>query len=247
MGLNQHFILFNQLPLIYGRVPKVANTSIKASLSRLLQTPPEPGVRSTTDAFWVKSTHGETSLITPLEARLRRGSHFSFSFVRNPFDRLISAYNNKVLELEDVTRPMQEMGLRHNMPFPEFLEQTVNTEDEKLDVHLLPQVSILCVDGQLIPSFVGQMEQMSTHWQALQDWLRRERLPELGGLPEKNVRRGDDRSDLKQYYADPATVRMVQNRYGDDIALFYGNLSTDQLISGEALPSLPPIDPFYPI
>ena len=247
MGLNQHFILFNQLPLIYGRVPKVANTSIKASLSRLLKKPPEQGVRSTTDVFWIKSTHGETSLITPREARSRRGSHFSFSFVRNPFDRLVSAYNNKVLELEDVTRPMQEMGLRHNMPFAEFLEQTVSTEDDKLDVHLLPQVSILCVDNQLIPSFVGQMEQMTDHWQVLQTWLRRERLPALGGLPEKNVRRGDDRSDLKQYYADPATVRMVEERYGKDIAMFYAGVSTDQLISGEALPSAAPRTPFLPI
>ena len=247
MGLNQHFILFNQLPLIYGRVPKVANTSIKASLSRLLKTPPEQGVRSTTDVFWIKSTHGETSLITPLEARSHRGTHFSFSFVRNPFDRLVSAYNNKVLELDDVTRPMQEMGLRHNMPFAEFLEQTVSTDDEKLDVHLLPQARILCVDGQLIPSFVGQMEQMRSHWQTLQNWLRRERLPELGEIPEKNVRRGDDHSDLKQYYADPATVRMVEERYGEDIALFYNGFSSEQLISGDALPFTEPKSPLLPI
>ena len=247
MGLNQHFILFNQLPLIYGRVPKVANTSIKASLSRLLKTPPEQGIRSTTDAFWIKSTNGETSLITPREARSYRGTHFSFSFVRNPFDRLVSAYNNKVLELDDVTRPMQEMGLRHNMPFAEFLEQTVNTEDDKLDVHLLPQTSILCVDGKLIPSFVGQMEQMRSHWQVLQNWLRRERLPEPGEIPEKNVRRGDDHSDLKQYYSDPATVRMVEQRYGNDIAQFYGSFSSKELTSGEALPSSEPKMTFLPL
>ena len=108
------------------------------------QNTPGAGIRSTTDAFWIKSTNGETSLITPREARSYRGTHFSFSFVRNPFDRLVSAYNNKVLELDDVTRPMQEMGLRHNMPFAEFLEQTVNTEDDKLDVHLLTNQHSLC-------------------------------------------------------------------------------------------------------
>ena len=246
MGSNQHFILFKQLPLIYGRVPKVANTSIKASLSRLLKTPPEQGVRSTTDAFWIKSTHDETSLITPAEARSRRGSHFSFSFVRNPFDRLVSAYNNKVLELEDVTRPMQEMGLRHNMPFAEFLECVVKTPDAELMCTCCrkPASSALTVNS---PSFVGQMEQMQTHWQSLQSWLRRERLPELGGLPEKNVRRGDDRSDLPRYFADPAMVRLVQQRYGDDIDLFYGYLSIEQLISGEPLPPSEAMTPFLPI
>ena len=126
MSSQHHFILFNQLPLIYGRVPKVANTSIKAALHRLLQQAPEKGARSTTDAFWSKSTHGETRLISPREARSLRGSHFSFSFVRNPFDRLVSAYNNKVLELDDVTGPMHAMGLRHDMPFGEFLHRVVD-------------------------------------------------------------------------------------------------------------------------
>ena len=134
MSSHHHFILFNQLPLIYGRVPKVANTSIKAALHRLLQQPPEQGARSTTDAFWSKSTHGETRLISPQEARSLRGSHFSFSFVRNPFDRLVSAYNNKVLELEDVTGPMHAMGLRHDMPFAECLPRVVETPDEQMDV-----------------------------------------------------------------------------------------------------------------
>ena len=195
MNSSPHFILFEQLPLLYGRVPKVANTSIKATLSRLLKAPPEEGVRSTTDAFWSKSTHGETRLITPTQARSFRGTHFSFSFVRNPFDRLVSAYNNKILELDDVTKPMQEMGLRHKMPFEEFLEQIVSTQDDQLDVHLLPQTNILCIDGELIPSFVGQIEQINLHWNELQSWLRREGLPELGSLPQKNMRRGDDRSD----------------------------------------------------
>ena len=246
MSSNHHFILFNQLPLIYGRVPKVANTSIKAALHRLLQQPPEQGARSTTDAFWSKSTHGETRLISPQEARSLRGSHFSFSFVRNPFDRLVSAYNNKVLELEDVTGPMHAMGLRHDMPFAEFLQRVVETPDEQMDVHLLPQASMLCVDGQLIPSFVGQMEQMAMHWKALQVWLRRERLPELGSIPSKNVRRGDDRDDLRQLFSDPGLVRLVEDRYADDLATFYPTRSIQELISGESLSACPPQEPFVP-
>ena len=243
MSSQHHFILFNQLPLIYGRVPKVANTSIKAALHRLLQQAPEKGARSTTDAFWSKSTHGETRLISPREARSLRGSHFSFSFVRNPFDRLVSAYNNKVLELDDVTGPMHAMGLRHDMPFGEFLHRVVETPDEQMDVHLLPQTSILCVDGKLIPSFVGQMEQMQSHWVSLQQRLRRERLPNLGEIPSKNVRRGDKRDDLRELFSDPGLVHLVIERYGDDISTFYSKSDVQQLISGEPLPLYPPIEP----
>ena len=77
-----------------------------------------------------------------------RGTHFSFSFVRNPFDRLVSAYNNKILELDEVPGPMQKMGLTHAMPFNDFLDVVADTSDEALDVHLLPQSSILCLDQQ---------------------------------------------------------------------------------------------------
>ena len=41
---DRHFIRFRDLPLLYGRVPKVANSSIKAALCRLLSTPPQEGV-----------------------------------------------------------------------------------------------------------------------------------------------------------------------------------------------------------
>ena len=43
MSKTEHFILFDKLPLIYGRVPKVANTSIKATLSSYFNNPPRKG------------------------------------------------------------------------------------------------------------------------------------------------------------------------------------------------------------
>ena len=115
---ERHFIQFRDLPLLYGRVPKVANSSIKASLSRLLTQNPEQGLRTTSDAFWSKATKGETCMVNNHTARMCRGTHFCFSFVRNPFDRLVSAYNNKILELDEVPAPMQAMGLWRGMPLP---------------------------------------------------------------------------------------------------------------------------------
>ena len=228
----KHFIRFRDLPLLYGRVPKVANSSIKASLSRLLTQEPEPGFRTTSDAFWSKGTHGETSMIDNHSARMCRGTHFSFSFVRNPFDRLVSAYNNKILELDDVPGPMQAMGLSHGMAFSDFLECIAGTMDAAIDVHLRPQSSILCLDGQLIPSFIGRLETMETDWQRLETRLKQERLPPLGHLPEKNRRRGDDHTDVSQYFADSGLVQLVVDRYRDDLELFYSDVDLQQLSRG---------------
>jgi Sulfotransferase family. len=94
---DHHFICFRSLPLLYGRVPKVANSSIKAALSRLIDLPSTKGVRTTADSFWMDGTEGQTSMVNNTTARMCRGKHFCFSFVRNPFDRQGSAYNNKIL------------------------------------------------------------------------------------------------------------------------------------------------------
>lgn len=228
-----NFILFKNLPLLYGRVPKVANSSIKASLSRLLKTAPQEGIRTTSDNFWKTGTKGETSMLSNHEARMLRGTHFSFSFVRNPFDRLVSAYNNKLLELATIPERMKAMGLRHSMPFGDFLEVVASTRDDDLDVHLLPQSSILCLNGELIPNFIGHLETMQEDWIKLQQELSREGLPKLGRLPEKNVRRNSDHRDVPRYFQDPSLVRLVSERYGNDLSIFYGNHSNEQLIKGD--------------
>lgn len=227
---ERHFIQFRDLPLLYGRVPKVANSSIKASLSRLLTQNPEQGLRTTSDAFWSKGTNGETCMVNNHTARMCRGTHFCFSFVRNPFDRLVSAYNNKILELDEVPGPMQAMGLWHNMAFAQFLEQVNSTPDQEIDIHLLPQTSILCLDEQIIPGFIGRIEHMNQDWKALQQQLQREGLPSLGDLPQKNRRRAEDRTDVSQYFHDSGLKNLVLQRYEQDLKVFYGEISIDQLV-----------------
>jgi len=231
--LGEHFILFNRLPLIYGRVPKVANSSVKAALTRLLEQPPEEGYRSTADMLWRKGTHGETQMINAADALERRSSHFCFSFVRNPFDRLVSAYNNKLVENNHISTTMQRMGLELGMPFDTFLEIVSATADADLDVHLLPQSSILCIGSTPVPRFIGKLEAMADHWQRLGRRMRQAGLPVLRKLPSKNVRRGGDR-DLRDYFKTDKLITMALSRYRDDVELFYSDHNVDCLIQGKA-------------
>ena len=224
-----HFICFRDIPLLYGRVPKVANSSIKAALCRLLKSKKNEGDRTTSDNYWRTKTEGETFMVSSHRARMSRGTHFCFSFVRNPFDRIISAYNNKIIELKETPAPMQSMGLFHSMPFGLFLEVIASTSDENLDIHLLPQSKIICLDGQLIPNFVGHLETIDDDWNTLQKTLRRERLPSLGKLPGKNVRRSPDKQDIQNYFEDSGFIRIITDRYGEDIERFYGNKRIEEL------------------
>ena len=237
---SRHFILFKDIPLMYGRVPKVANSSIKASLCKILKQQPDGGLKSTADRFWTQYTHGETELITPRQARKLRKSYFSFSFVRNPFDRLVAAYNNKVLENDDVPQPMKNMGIYHGMPFSEFIKVTCKSDPSQLDNHIRPQSDMLIVNGKLVPKFVGRMEHMDDHWRFLRRRMRLEKLPTLGGLPKKNVRR-DNRNDILDSFSSQSLIDCVLERYEEDFKRFYNKYTTDQLLKGEPLENYKPI------
>ena len=237
---ERHFILFRDIPLMYARVPKVANSSIKASLRRLLKEAPDGDIKTTGDRFWKQHTHGETKLITPQQARRLRSTHFSFSFVRNPFDRLVAAYNNKILEIDEVPRPMRRMGLRHNMPFPQFIDTICRCNPEELDNHVKPQSDMLLAGDILVPKFVGRMEHINEHWRALRRRMRRENLPTLGKLPSKNVRR-KGREDILNRFNTTDLIDTVLERYSQDFERFYAAYSVDELLKGDQLIKQPPL------
>jgi hypothetical protein len=239
--LQEHYILFERIPLIYARVPKVANSSVKAALTRLLEQPPEEGYRTTADVMWRRGTHGETRMVDARAARERRSSHFIFSFVRNPFDRLVSAYNNKLVENDHLSTAMQRMGLERHMPFERFLDVLAATQDADLDVHLLPQSAILCVDGAPVPGFIGRMEAMADHWQLLRRRMRQFGLPALGRLPSKNVRRAGD-TDLSGHFCHPRLVELALQRYRQDVELFYGDQDLERLAAGQLSAVSPPLE-----
>ena len=236
----RHFILFRDIPLMYGRVPKVANSSIKASLCKLLDQRPDGGIKTTADRFWRETTHGETELITPLQARKLRSTHFSFSFVRNPFDRLVAAYNNKILEIADVPLPMKGMGLRHGMAFDDFIHGVCGADPEIMDNHVRPQSDMLLFEGKMVPKYVGRMEHMVGHWRRLRRRMKLEGLPTLGELPSKNVRR-DGRSDIRTHFHSTNLIDTVLERYENDFLAFYKDYSVDDLLDGDQLKKLPPL------
>ena len=240
MAQPHHFIRIKTCKLLYGRVPKAANSSIKAALCRLLRERPPKGTKTTSDKFWQHETNNETELITLRKARKYRHSHFSFSFVRNPFDRLIAAYNNKVIEIEQPPLPMQHMGIHHNMSFESFLDVLIDTPIQRYDVHVLPQSHLLCLGRQVIPKFVGRVEQIDEHWDILRNILLREGIHVMESLPQKNVRRSEKNS-LKEYFHNDSLISKALQLYGDDVNLFYNDTSIDNLINNAPLPQITPL------
>jgi len=242
MSRTRHFIHIKGSNLLYGRVPKVANSSIKSVLCRLLEQKPVRSIKTTSDRFWRECTHEQTELLTANQARKLRHSHYSFSFVRNPFDRLIAAYNNKVIEIDDPPLPMRRMGIVHNMPFDDFLGVLARASLEDYDVHLMPQHHILQSGERLVPKFIGRMEQMNDHWKILRKRMLRRGVRLAKALPEKNVRRSGGRS-LTPYFNNARLIDQFLEIYGQDVKLFYSDVSIDTLIANASIPTIRPLKP----
>jgi hypothetical protein len=160
MAQPHHFIRIKTCKLLYGRVPKAANSSIKAALCRLLSERPPKGTKTTSDKFWQHETNNETELITLRKARKYRSSHFSFSFVRNPFDRLIAAYNNKVIEIEHPPLPMQNMGIHHDMSFESFLDVLIDTPYSVMTFTSYRKVTCYAWDDKLFQNLLDESNKL---------------------------------------------------------------------------------------
>ena len=239
MTRTHHFIHFKKIKLLYGRVPKVANTSIKHALCSLLTEKPTQGMKTTSDKFWRDFTNNETELLSPLQARKLRKTHFSFTFVRNPFDRLVAAYNNKVIEIENPPSPMQKMGIQHGISFEEFIEIIASNKSEDFDVHIMPQSEILCAGNKLVPKCVGRIEEINLHWGYLRKRMKTYDIKLRKTLPHKNSRRAEKKS-LREYFYSSKIINKVVSAYGDDLRIFYPEVSIDDLIENKPLNSIRP-------
>jgi len=132
------FIHIKRYSLVYARVPKVANSSIKTCLARLVNVTPVEDLKPTNDRFWRECTNGEAELLGGRAYAARFDEFFSFSFIREPRDRLLSCYVNKIVA-NGATGGFEPRGYRADMSFDDFVAHTCSLEVREMDVHTQPQ------------------------------------------------------------------------------------------------------------
>ena len=90
----------------------------------------------------------------------------TFAFTRNPYDRVVSAWRNKVRGRTDADREaalfVHNPGLRPGMPLDAFVEWLGENLDERPDKHWRRQVDYLVDEhGQLCVDYVGKVESLA--------------------------------------------------------------------------------------
>jgi hypothetical protein len=139
---------------------------------------------------------------------------FKFAFIRNPWDRLVSAYGHYQRERQDILT-------RHNLEsFSHFVDFVLTTPAERAPRSALmraiqrPQLeSLIGLRGELLVDFIGRYESLAEDFH---DVAGRLSLP-TNELPHK--RRGTSRRDYRECYTVELAER-VGEHYADDLAAF---------------------------
>ena len=224
---SSHVIALHDYCAIYMAVPKVANSSLKTAVWHLMpediQALPQTGRKQRT----IYTVHREAMF----KSRLRLYKHqvtkypgyFVFAFVRNPWDRLLSCYKDKIgfgAIMEDgryndpKTRSLHlGRGFQKDMSFETFVKAVVGTPDKKANRHFRSQHTFLTDRaGNLLPSYLGRFERLQRDFAEVMERIGASHVT----LP--HVRRSQD-ADYRSYY-DASMRDAVASRYARDIELF---------------------------
>lgn len=139
------------------------------------------------------------------------GQYYSFAFVRNPWDRLHSAY--EFLRGGGMLPADAEFARRVLLPYPDFrtfVQGWVTPESVRSWLHFVPQVEFLKNEHGAIPlSFIGRYERLHEDYEHV-----RTRLGFGGPLAERN--RTANRTPWRDAY-DAETAAIVGRAYAEDI------------------------------
>ncbi len=194
----------------YVQVHKVATTSMRAALAAFAAGADEIDPAKTYDLEKAAVARYELNAF-PAEIRRISRERFTFAFVRNPLDRLYSAWVNKVASpLDDSVNLFSRHGISLDASFPEFVERVARLSDARCDTHLRSQHLFISDKGGLVVDHLGRFETLERDWDQL-----RERFG-FPSLPKRNVSQGGSYEDAYT----PEVARLVADRYRHDIELF---------------------------
>ena len=147
-------------------------------------------------------------------------SVFRFVFVRNPWARLVSCYQNRVVQMR--LRPRISMGFIisyphipfNRMSFADFVRFVCRVPDDLCDPHFRPQLAYFNLQEV---DFIGRVEQFSDDLSYVIKHL---------GLDDKFLKwcyKAKNKTSMEKHYTefyDEKTRRLVAEKYKSDIAQF---------------------------
>lgn len=179
---------------IFFHVPKTAGVSISRALFGSLA-----------------AGHIDIATAKLVFGTYRFDRYFKFCFVRNPWDRLVSAFVYlRGGGMEANITPWAELHIASHT-FESFVREELNQAQVLEERHLRPQHSYVCERGDVAVDFVGRFENLESDYRQVAEHLDIE-----AELPKLNM---TQRDDYRVYY-NLETRSIVEDVYSRDIEIF---------------------------
>lgn len=141
--------------------------------------------------------------------------YYSFGMVRNPWDRVVSAYEylHKLGMNASDAQFGREILSRYNN-FTEFVERWLTPCNILKQVHFFPQHFFLCnLKGELLVNYVGRFEQIEESFKHISSKMN------LNNASLKKLNKSKRLDSYRNYYNEN-TREVVASCYAQDIKLF---------------------------
>jgi hypothetical protein len=142
--------------------------------------------------------------------------YFKFTFVRNPWDRLVSAFQFLIKGgTNKVDRAWSARNLARIPDFDTFVRGWVNRKNVNSWKHFVPQYKFVCEPRSEVPKvdFIGYFECLAEDFAYIQ-----QKIGSNSDLKHLNKTEGA-KKDYRDYYTD-ATRKIVEDVYAEDIRIF---------------------------
>ncbi|XP_061855647.1 carbohydrate sulfotransferase 14 [Colius striatus] len=223
----RHLLVSDKYRFLYCYVPKVACSNWKRVLKVL------GGALRSVDAKGKMDHKSDLVFLAdmePAEISYRLNNYYKFLFVRNPMERLLSAYRNKFGEikeyqqrygLEIVRRYRQGGGgsAGDDVTFSEFLRYLLDEEAERMNEHWMP-IYNLCQPCAVAYDFIGSYERLEADADYV---LRRVRSPPSVRFPRRQPWYKPVTAETLHYYLCGTQRRLLADllpKYILDFSLF---------------------------
>jgi hypothetical protein len=204
---TENNIVLHRYKVVYFTIPKVASSSLKKVCRELLSENEENNYSVHKFSF---------PFATKDEIYENYQDYFKFAFVRDPWDRLVSCYFNKIhSKNEGVANTLKRYHkFWGGMTFEDFVKNVCEIEDRDANNHFKPQHLFLTDNKERwLPDFVGKLENIDKNLQYIH---------QKTGIPEFNLHKSNKNNDRSNYhnYYDQELREIVEKKYKKDIELF---------------------------
>lgn len=226
--IKNRITVIPQFKCMYVAVPKVATSTIIRNLHYMVYEENQKFnevIRYSMKGFIRPDSDLSGHFLKQVVSVLNSKDYFVFTFVRNPYSRILSAYLNKFQhrgkEGEGYRKRLgfEVYSVVGDIPFLDFLKRLRDYAPDDLNVHFAPQWYLLGLNKAMKYDFIGRLENMTTDLPYLLTQLSKDqRVKTLHQAPHAT----NASNKLQQYYGEEEQA-LVAEIYADDFQyLGYG-------------------------